>query len=248
MLWLLSVLLPSSVQQILHLLHVTCLESPAGLKGKEGSGVEEIHYLSLSRRLRVTEPLRGEICEIKREKKCSYTMHFIVFVIIMSWWCPFLFYANIGKNKVSISFCRISSNGTPYPGRHQTVASPVHRLTLSASSTSESKTDRFALCLQIIQMSEESNVNSSLCDVLCSLQTCFRELVNVIVPAASGVSRRGKREATARTGRASAENWEGGEEQLLVGLLHCSTSYHHRGYAMTFLHAAGSRPALTQQR
>ncbi|XP_024122844.1 FH1/FH2 domain-containing protein 3 isoform X4 [Oryzias melastigma] len=43
---------------------------------------------------------------------------------------------------------RISSNGTPYPGRHQTVASPVHRLTLSASSassTSESKTDRPAL-------------------------------------------------------------------------------------------------------
>ncbi|XP_030013183.1 FH1/FH2 domain-containing protein 3 isoform X3 [Sphaeramia orbicularis] len=40
---------------------------------------------------------------------------------------------------------RISANGTPYPGRHQSPASPIHRFTSSAASTSDSKPDRPAL-------------------------------------------------------------------------------------------------------
>ncbi|XP_041843224.1 FH1/FH2 domain-containing protein 3 isoform X5 [Melanotaenia boesemani] len=40
---------------------------------------------------------------------------------------------------------RIPSNGTPYPSRHQTPTSPIHRLTTSAPSTPDSKPDRPAL-------------------------------------------------------------------------------------------------------
>lgn len=40
---------------------------------------------------------------------------------------------------------RISANGTPYPGRHQAITSPIHHLTSSAASTPESKqVDRLA--------------------------------------------------------------------------------------------------------
>ncbi|XP_056237417.1 FH1/FH2 domain-containing protein 3 isoform X2 [Seriola aureovittata] len=40
---------------------------------------------------------------------------------------------------------RITANGTPYPGRHQAPASPIHRFSGSAASTPESKADRPAL-------------------------------------------------------------------------------------------------------
>ncbi|XP_047455684.1 FH1/FH2 domain-containing protein 3 isoform X5 [Mugil cephalus] len=40
---------------------------------------------------------------------------------------------------------RIGANGTPYPGRHQTPASPVHRFASSATSAPDPKPDRPAL-------------------------------------------------------------------------------------------------------
>lgn len=52
-----------------------------------------------------------------------------------------------GENKAFIfpSPNRISANGTPYPGRHQAITSPIHHLTSSAASTPEStQVDRLA--------------------------------------------------------------------------------------------------------
>ncbi|XP_068999098.1 FH1/FH2 domain-containing protein 3 isoform X4 [Embiotoca jacksoni] len=40
---------------------------------------------------------------------------------------------------------RISATGTPYPGKHQTPPSPIHRFTSSTTSTPEPKSDRPAL-------------------------------------------------------------------------------------------------------
>lgn len=84
-----------------------------------------------------------------------------------------------GENKAFIfpSPNRISASGTPYPGRHQAITSPIHHLTSSAASTPESKqVDRLASRTHSLKLLSEHgavwpdpNQYSSFNDLMCAL-------------------------------------------------------------------------------